>query len=123
MFLRRALESIAGQDYPDLTLCLINDGSDRSVVEAIAQSCLPKNLNLEIIHHDRPLGQPAALNAGFARVRRQFFAVHDDDDLWSPFFLKKMVAFLLEPRNQNLSVQSAIPIRSPKLWKGVESSA
>jgi glycosyltransferase involved in cell wall biosynthesis len=100
IFLRRALASVAAQEYPDLTLCIINDGGDRATVEALVQSCLPPNIDREIVNHDNSHGQPGALNAGFARVRRQFFTVHDDDDSWAPSFLKKMVAFLQEPYNK-----------------------
>src|ERR1039458_7936198 len=76
LFLRRALASIVSQEFPDLTLYLVNDGSDRTEVEKIARSCLPKHLHVELIHNDRPIGQPAALNVGLTRVSREFFAVH-----------------------------------------------
>jgi Predicted glycosyltransferases len=100
IFLRRALSSIVAQDYADMTLCLINDGGDRQIVEAIVRSCVPQGLDHEIIHHAQSLGQPAALNAGLARVGREFFAIHDDDDSWSPSFLHKMTALLRQPDNR-----------------------
>jgi glycosyltransferase involved in cell wall biosynthesis len=99
VFLRRACQSIAAQRFDDITLCLINDGGDREAVEAIARSTLPTSLDVEFIHHATALGQAMALNVGLGRVRRQFFAFHDDDDSWSPSFLERMVAFLQQPEN------------------------
>jgi len=99
VLLRRAIGSISGQHYRNLTLCIINDGGDREDIEAAAAS-IPADLKYEIVHHDTPVGQPAALNVGLGRVTRQYFAIHDDDDTWAPDFLTRMIAFLELPANR-----------------------
>ena len=99
LFLRRAVKSVAAQHAPDLTLCVVNDGGDRQTTEQIVRAELPDGVEIEFLHNPAPVGQVEALNLGFQRVRREFFAVHDDDDSWPPNFLSEMTGFLLRPEN------------------------
>lgn len=97
-FLARAVNSIASQGFPGVALCVVNDGGVSAHVEEIVRAGAPSG-RLEFIHNEDCVGRPAARNLGFRRVRTQFFAVHDDDDSWSPDFLAKMAGFLGAPEN------------------------
>ena len=82
-----------------MTLCVVNDGSDRDLVEKIVRAGIPARIDLDFVHNAEAVGQVAALNSGFARVKREFLAVHDDDDSWAPDFLVKMTRLLRQPEN------------------------
>jgi len=99
LFLKRAVKSVAAQSAPDLTLCVVNDGGDRQTIEQIVRAEMRDGVEVEFIHNAAPVGQVEALNLGFARVRREFFAIHDDDDSWSPDFLTEMTGFLRREEN------------------------
>jgi len=99
LFLKRALSSIVSQKFPQLALCVINDGGDQDLTERIVRTEIPEGVALDLVHCEKSLGQVAALNLGYARVRREFFAVHDDDDTWAPEFLSSMIGFLQCPEN------------------------
>src|SRR5262245_31844140 len=84
--LRRALESIAAQDYRDYEALVLDDGSDHAVqgqYEGLFPS-LPGNFAL---HRLRPPGSAgagpgAARNAGIRLARGEYIAFLDDDDRW-----------------------------------------
>jgi glycosyltransferase involved in cell wall biosynthesis len=96
-FLARALTSIGAQTFRDFVICVVNDGGDRSETEDVARRVLPSDVAVEFIHNQTSVGRPAARNLGFAKVDREFFCVHDDDDTWSEGFLATMVAALRQP--------------------------
>jgi glycosyltransferase involved in cell wall biosynthesis len=98
-FLDRAVKSIAAQGLADLTLCVVNDGGDREATEQIVRAEMPTGVEVEFFHNAEPLGQVEALNLGFKQVKREFFAIHDDDDAWSPAFLTEMAGFLRRREN------------------------
>jgi glycosyltransferase involved in cell wall biosynthesis len=99
LFLKRAVKSVAAQSVPDLTLCVVNDGGDRQMTEQIVRAEMREGVEIEFIHNAAPVGQVEALNLGFEHVRREFFAIHDDDDSWSPNFLNEMTGFLRKQEN------------------------
>ncbi len=96
-FLRRAVESIGAQTFPDIGVCVVNDGGDPQETEDVVQRGLPSSVAIEFIHNLTSVGRPAALNLGLAKVDREFFCVHDDDDTWSERFLATAVGYLRQP--------------------------
>jgi len=94
LFLKRAVKSIAAQSLPDLTVCVVNDGGNRQATEQIVRAEMRAGVEIEFVHNAKPVGQVEALNLGLKYVRREFFAIHDDDDSWSPDFLTEMAGFL-----------------------------
>lgn len=98
-FLRRALANIAEQTFTDYTVCVINDGGDKSATRAILQASPLAHL----LEGDAPRlmllttgggNMEAASNAGLAATDSEFVAIHDDDDLWAPEFLERTVGAL-----------------------------
>jgi glycosyltransferase involved in cell wall biosynthesis len=96
-FLRRAVKSIGAQTFRDIGVCVVNDGGDVRETEDIVQRGLPGSIAVDFIHNPTSVGRPAALNLGFAKIDREFFCVHDDDDTWSEQFLATAVAYLHQP--------------------------
>lgn len=93
--------SVVAQRYADLTLCVINDGGDREATEQIVRGELPAGIDLEFVHNKQSIGQVAALNLGYTKIRREFFVVLDDDDTWAPTFLSSMIELLRRPESES----------------------
>ena len=100
LFVRRALASVLAQTYPHWRIALINDGGARPALEAaIAETAaaapFPEGALL-VEHLPRSTGRSAAFNLGMERLDTDFVACLDDDDTWSPDFLRALVDFHAE---------------------------
>lgn len=76
-YLREAIVSALAQDYPELEILVIDDGSTDGSAE-IARSFGPR-----VGYHYQPnAGLSAARNTGVSLARGEFIAFLDCDDLW-----------------------------------------
>jgi hypothetical protein len=93
-FLEQAIESILRQTLSSLELIVIDDGStDRSA--AIAEGYAADDDRIRVLRRPHK-GFSATLNTGIARVRGQYVARMDADDISAPDRLQKQVAYLDE---------------------------
>ena len=82
-YLAEALDSVMAQDYPDLEVVVIDDGStDRS--GDIARSYASGQPHRLRCHRQENAGLSAAQNAGVRESSGEFIAFLDCDDLWAP---------------------------------------
>ncbi len=80
--LQEALGSVAKQDYQDLEILVIDDGS----TDETSQQVRRLNLPIHLLSCNR--GGPAqARNVGIQEARGEFVAFLDSDDLWAPSHL------------------------------------
>lgn len=92
-YIEETIKSVLDQDYPDIELIVIDDGStdggDQIVEQFAAQGLLT------LLRHPGRVnkGQAAALNLGLSAVTGEFIAVLDSDDLYVPGKISKQVAF------------------------------
>ena len=88
-FLARALASIRAQTYQDYEIIVINDGG-----MDVRQLC---DLFGPVIYkrHGENQGLPAARNAGIRLANGIYIAYLDDDDLWLPEHLSKLVDLIM----------------------------
>jgi glycosyltransferase involved in cell wall biosynthesis len=92
-YLAEALASIRTQSFADYELICVDDAStdgSPALLAAAAQAD-PR------VHHvrlDANIGLPAALNAGFARARGEYFSWTSDDNILRPHMLGVLVAAL-----------------------------
>jgi glycosyltransferase involved in cell wall biosynthesis len=87
----RAIESVTAQDYPNLEIVLVDDGSSDNTESVIANLDAP---GLRIIRHAENRGANAARNTGVREARGEFVAFQDSDDFWEPRKLSVQVAAL-----------------------------
>lgn len=90
-FLPAAIASVLAQQYANLELVLVNDGGmDVSDLVAAQQDGRIKLLEL-----DRRHGKPYAINRAYEASAGSFIAHLDDDDIWYPDHLARLMVPLL----------------------------
>ncbi|EIK46711.1 glycosyl transferase family protein [Cellvibrio sp. BR] len=92
-YIEETIHSVLSQDYPNIQLIVIDDGSSDGgdlLVQAIADQT-----KLILLRHPGNVnkGQAAALNLGLTMATGEFIAVLDSDDLYAPGKIAKQVAF------------------------------
>jgi len=86
-YLTEALDSIALQQFEDLEVVVVDDGStDGSAALSACHATRP------IVINQPPLGNPAAMNEGVRRSNGKFIAMLDCDDVWPAARLANMLA-------------------------------
>ena len=84
-YLARALASIRAQTYRDYEIVVINDcGED---VRNLCGLFGP----VVYVDHNQNMGLPTARNNGIRKAKGQLISYLDDDDLWLPMHLERLV--------------------------------
>jgi glycosyltransferase involved in cell wall biosynthesis len=92
-FLDEAIESIVRQDFRDLELIVIDDGSTDATPHLLAR-WRARDDRIVLLHHETNLGTSAALNDGLAVARGAYVAQQDADDVSEAGRLSAQVALL-----------------------------
>jgi glycosyltransferase involved in cell wall biosynthesis len=109
IMLERALDSVSGQDYWRFEWIVVNDGGERAPVDELVEEARSRGVTANVVHRDLSIGMEAASNAGIARAVGSWLVIHDDDDSWSPDFLRRATSYLREhPRFQAVVTQSIL---------------
>ena len=91
LYIEEAIRSVLDQDYPNIELIVIDDGSSDGTAE------LAESLGEQVRVIRQINGGPAAArNKGIADARGELIAFLDADDLWLPGKLLAQVAYLAE---------------------------
>jgi glycosyltransferase involved in cell wall biosynthesis len=89
--LPRAVQSVLGQDYRDLELLVVDDGSTDETPRVMAGFTDPR---LRYTRFETNRGSGAARSEGVAQARGELVAFLDSDDCWKPGKLARMAAAL-----------------------------
>jgi len=92
-FVDEAIASVVGQDYADLELLIVDDGSTDRTPE-ILRAWVQRDPRIVVMTSPRNQGCAAALNAGLGRARAPYVARLDSDDIMMPLRLAAQAAVL-----------------------------
>lgn len=90
VLLKRAMESVLNQSYPNWLQVIINDGGDSEPVDKLLSHYAERaEERIRVIHNPKSLGMEGASNIGINSILDEvkYLIIHDDDDSWSPEFL------------------------------------
>lgn len=95
-FIAEAIDSVLAQDYGDLELILVDDGSAApcaSLARSYAERFAPF---IRYVQHEggRNRGMSASRNLGLACAQGAFVAFLDADDVWAPSKLREQLAIM-----------------------------
>lgn len=95
-YIEETIKSVLDQEYPDIELIVIDDGSTDGG-DQICENFVAQGL-LTLLRHPGRVnkGQAAALNLGLTAVSGEFIAVLDSDDLYVVGKIAKQVAYFNE---------------------------
>jgi glycosyltransferase involved in cell wall biosynthesis len=93
--LEQTLESILSQDYPNIELLALDDGSTDHTPEVLERYATlhPERMRWE--RHEN-MGQARTLNKGFEMARGEYLGYISSDDLFLPGAISKLVQALIE---------------------------
>lgn len=86
--LRHAIESVLAQDYPNLELIVVDDGSSDGTETLVRNYGAA---SVRYIRHSHNRGLPAGRNTGIDAAEGEYVAFLDDDDMWLPSKIAKQI--------------------------------
>lgn len=103
-YIKETIESILNQDYSNLELIIVDDGSDDKTVGRIREFSDPR---IRLIKKGR-IGRGKALNTAVKESRGEYIAVQDADDISHPKRLSTEIRYLKKINNQGLIGSSQV---------------
>lgn len=119
VFLERAILSVSAQTYKDMVHVIVNDGGDKDKVEAVIAR-FDSNITdkIQLFHRSVSSGAPDTIfNESIDRVDSDYFAIHDDDDVWHAQFLEQTVE-----RLESKKALGAVVVRTDKVVEVVQGA-
>lgn len=105
-YLEKCIESIAAQDYVELEILVINDGSTDATAEICNRLCRQYE-NLRVIELP-DLGVSMARNRGLEQAKGDYITFVDADDLLRPGMLRRLYETLRETESDMAGCQFAV---------------
>jgi glycosyltransferase involved in cell wall biosynthesis len=85
-WLRRCLNGIKEQDFPDYEVVVVDDGSSEEVIDAYKKMMIEFGPQYHLVRantdESRRLGPSVVRNIGIGQSRGEYIAFCDDDDFW-----------------------------------------
>jgi glycosyltransferase involved in cell wall biosynthesis len=94
-FLAEAIDSVLSQDYPDLELVVVDDGSTDDTPAILERYAASHSERFRFVRHDHA-GQGAAVNRGFELAHGDLLGVFNDDDVLLPGAVQKVASALID---------------------------
>jgi GT2 family glycosyltransferase len=94
-WLEAAIESVLGQAYPHLELCIADDASTLPHVRQVLDTAASDS-RVRVVHRDQQGGIAAASNSALELATGDFVGFIDNDDVLRPHALYSMAAYIRE---------------------------
>lgn len=91
-FLERAVDSVLSQTWANLEIVIINDSSEDETFD-LARELASQDSRIRVLNNPHNLGISRTLNRGIDAARGDWIAPLDQDDLWLPKRLEKLLGF------------------------------
>ena len=116
--IERAVRSLAGNDYPDLEVVVVDDGSTDGTAAVVESLALP---NVHLVRQDNG-GKAAALNTGIRLSRGEILVMVDGDTVFEPDTIRHLVQPLADPDVAAVSGNTKVGNRGRLLgrWQHIE---
>src|SRR5919201_4561147 len=96
-WLRTAIDSVLRQDYPDLELLVIDDGSTDETPDLLRDYARRNPPERFRFLRQANMGQARSLNRGYELARGEILGYLSDDDLLAPGAVSRLVTELEDP--------------------------
>lgn len=111
--LKTTIENIMQQEYDDLELIVINDGSTDNTSDVLNQ--IQKTQNIRVIVNEKNVGLQKSLNIGIRHAKGEYIARIDDHDQWIVNNKLSKQVELLES-NPELGIVGSGYRKGDKIW-------
>src|SRR3989304_1114440 len=92
-YIRQSIDSCVHQTYRNIELIIVDDASTDNTPEIIASY---KDERIKYFRHEKNMGLPHALNAGFAEANGDCLTWTSDDNYYAKEAIEKMLSFLIK---------------------------
>ena len=89
--IKRAINSVLNQDYPNIEVIVVDDASKDNSVEIVESI---KDGRVKLLRHEVNKNGSAARNTGIRASKGEYIAFLDDDDVWFPTKISKQLEYL-----------------------------
>ncbi len=104
-FLRQQLESVLSQTYSHIEIIICDDGSSDNTISIVTEFASRDN-RINIHKNPITLGYNKNFEQAFGKASGEFIAVCDQDDIWKPEKIKKMLSLFSDEEIMLVHAQS-----------------
>ena len=97
-YIRRTMESVLSQTYPNIEFLIIDDGSDDKTLEIVKsiKNSHPRGCDMRILSHDSNLGVSETRNHIIDEAQGDYLYFVDSDDIIAPHTIELLMKQIKE---------------------------